>query len=57
MTCPLCNIARLVTISMTVNARNLQLHSCSRCETKWWKADGENVGLTTVLDVAARKSA
>ena len=58
MMCPLCQIARLVTITMSVNNRELTLHSCSRCETKWWKADGENVGLSTVLNAAAvRRSA
>lgn len=58
MTCPLCQIARLVTITMTVNTKQLTLHSCSRCETKWWKADGENVGLSTVLETATvRRSA
>ena len=56
MTCPLCNIANLVTIAMTVNQRQLTLHSCSRCETRWWKADGDQVGLTDVLH-AARKTA
>jgi transposase-like protein len=52
MTCPLCNIARLVTISMNVNNRQLTMYSCSRCETKWWEADGANVGLSTVLTAA-----
>ena len=56
MTCPLCNIANLVTIAMTVNQRQLTLHSCSRCETRWWKADGDQVGLGDVLN-AARKTA
>jgi hypothetical protein len=56
MTCPLCNIANLVTIAMTVNQRQLTLHSCSRCETRWWKADGDQVGLGDVLQ-AARKTA
>ncbi len=56
MTCPLCHIANLVTISMSVNQRQLELHSCGRCETRWWKADGDQVGLGTVLN-AARKTA
>ncbi len=56
MTCPLCKIANLVTIAMTVNQRQLTLHSCSRCETRWWKADGDQVGLGDVLQ-AARKTA
>ena len=58
MTCPLCQIANLVVIDMNVNERKLRLHSCSRCETSWWKADGEHVGLSRVIDAATvRKSA
>lgn len=57
MTCPLCSIAQLVTIAMRVNERDLTLHSCSRCETKWWHADGENVGLSEVLHAAAKRIA
>jgi transcription elongation factor Elf1 len=57
MTCPLCSIANLVTISMKMNERELTLHSCGRCETKWWEADGENVGLSSVLQAASRRSA
>jgi Zn-finger nucleic acid-binding protein len=58
MICPICNIANLVTINMAVNERNLTLHSCGRCETRWWDCDGEHVALKSVLDTAkARKSA
>ncbi len=52
MKCPLCNLANLVIINITANGRALALHSCHRCETKWWEADGENVGLSTVLNAA-----
>jgi hypothetical protein len=55
MTCPLCSIANLVTIDMNVNERSLRLHSCARCEVSWWKADGENVGLRSVIDAASVK--
>jgi transcription elongation factor Elf1 len=54
MTCPLCNIANLVTISMVVNERKLTLNSCGRCETRWWQADERNVTFGTVLDSARR---
>lgn len=58
MECPICRIARLVTIRMTVNEKRLALHSCSHCETKWWDCDGANVGLKHVLQTAAvRRSA
>jgi Zn-finger nucleic acid-binding protein len=56
MLCPICQIARLVSITMSVNERSLTMHSCARCETKWWDCDGENVGLAKVLSTA-RKSA
>jgi Zn-finger nucleic acid-binding protein len=52
MTCPICNIANLVTINMTVNDRALTLHSCARCETRWWDRDGEHVALRSVLETA-----
>jgi Zn-finger nucleic acid-binding protein len=52
MICPICNIANLVTINMTVNDRNLTLHSCALCETRWWDRDGEHVGLNSVLETA-----
>ena len=58
MLCPLCSVAHLVSISMQVNERTLTLHSCSRCETRWWDCDGENVGFRDVLGHAkVRKSA
>ena len=59
MICPLCRIARLVTFAMNVNERRLNMHSCARCETRWWDRDGENVGLASVLRTAAapRKTA
>lgn len=53
MICPICRIARLVSIAMTVNDRRLTMHSCARCETRWWDRDGENVGLNSVLQTAA----
>jgi Zn-finger nucleic acid-binding protein len=58
VTCPICNIAQLVTINMNVNQRTLTLHSCSRCETRWWDCDGEHVALNSVLETAkVRKTA
>jgi Zn-finger nucleic acid-binding protein len=57
MTCPLCQIANLVVIDMTVNERELRLHSCSRCETSWWKADGEQVGLKKIIQAATVRKA
>ena len=58
MQCPICRNARLVRIAMKVNERQLTLHSCARCETRWWESDGTKVGLERVLEHATmRKSA
>ena len=54
MHCPICRNARLVRITMHVNERQLALHSCSHCESRWWESDGSQVGLDRVLAQAAR---
>jgi transposase-like protein len=57
MKCPLCSAADLVVINITTNGRALAMKSCHHCETKWWEADGENVGLPAVLLAAKVKPA
>ena len=52
MTCPNCRNARLVQIGLTLKERNVTMHSCSRCDTRWWDSDGELVALTNVLELA-----
>jgi hypothetical protein len=51
MTCPKCR-ARLVEIGLKIKERSVTMHSCSRCDTRWWHTDGDPVGLTNVLELA-----
>ena len=52
MTCPNCRTARLVQIGMTLKDRSVTMSSCSRCDTRWWDAEGERLGLPNVLELA-----
>jgi hypothetical protein len=52
MTCPNCRESRLVEIDITLKERSVTMHSCSRCDTRWWDREGEQVGLTHVLELA-----
>ena len=52
MLCPSCSSGRLVEIDITLRERRVTMHSCSRCETRWWDQEGEPVGLRHVLDLA-----
>lgn len=53
VTCPFCRAARLVQIDITIGGDRVRLHSCSRCDRRWWERNGERIGLDTVLDLAA----
>jgi hypothetical protein len=52
MTCPNCRGARLVQIGLTLKERKVTMSSCSRCDTRWWDAEGESLGLGNVLEMA-----
>lgn len=53
MTCPRCEARKLVEIDLTVAGRELTLHSCSKCETRWWDDhEGKVVALDELLDLA-----
>lgn len=52
MMCPNCRGGRLVRIGLTLKERNVTMHSCSRCDTRWWDAEGERLGLPNVLEMA-----
>lgn len=54
MSCPACSHRHLVEIELTLKERRVTLHSCSRCETKWWDQDGERVAVARVLDLARK---
>jgi len=55
MTCPNCRGGRLVQVGLTLKERKVTMHSCSRCDTRWWDSDGQQVGLTDVLELATVK--
>jgi len=50
--CPNCRGSRLVESDITLRERTITMHSCSRCETRWWDREGEPVGLSHVLELA-----
>lgn len=52
MVCPNCRTAMLVEIGVTLQERQVTMHACSRCDTRWWDCDGRIVGLDNVLDLA-----
>ena len=54
MSCPTCSHRHLVEIELTLKERHVTLHSCGRCETKWWDQDGQRVAVGRVLDLARK---
>ena len=54
MKCPNCRTATLVQIAMRLRDRDVTLHACSNCDTRWWEVDGEVLGLGDVLELAAK---
>ena len=55
MTCPRCRAARLVEIVVSISDRRVTMHSCSRCDTRWWDSEGESLALPGVLELATRR--
>lgn len=55
MTCSRCNVSRLVEISVTIGERSVRMRSCSRCDARWWDAEGERLSLPAVLELASRR--
>lgn len=51
-TCPQC-AKRLVEIKMTIQDRNVVMRSCSPCELRWWHAEGDEVGVETIIELAS----
>jgi uncharacterized protein (DUF983 family) len=54
-TCPTCRQGDLIAISMTVGDRDLSFSTCHLCEAKWWFQDGEQVPLTSVIDLVVKR--
>lgn len=53
MACPTCSARHLVEIGVTVAGKSMTLHSCSRCDSRWWDDDkGEVIDLDEVIDLA-----
>lgn len=52
MSCPKCSAADLTEINLNLRGRSVVMHSCSRCEMRWWDAEGEQVALRHVLGLA-----
>lgn len=53
MACPTCRAHRLVEIGVNLSGRNVTLHSCSACDTRWWDDEtGDAIELTDVIDLA-----
>lgn len=53
MSCPVCRAHRLVEIGVNLSGRNVTLHSCSACDTRWWDDEtGDVIELTDVIEIA-----
>jgi hypothetical protein len=53
--CPTCRQGDLISISMTVGDRDLSFSTCHLCEAKWWFQEGEQVALTSVIDLVVKR--
>ena len=55
MPCPVCNAGQIVKISLELGGERMVLHSCSRCDSRWWDdASGNRMPLDRVLTLAGR---
>jgi len=46
--CPACDTP-MVTITMKLVDDDLLMRSCSRCDTRYWQVNGEEIDLTDML--------
>jgi hypothetical protein len=54
MACPKCSARHLVEIGVTLQGKNVTLHSCSRCDSRWWDDErGDVIDLDEVIDLAS----
>ncbi len=49
MRCPTCRVVELSEIRLKLHDCDVTLHTCVRCEQRWWDRDGEPVALDQVL--------
>jgi len=55
VSCPVCNAGQIVKISVELGSESMVLHSCSRCDSRWWDdASGNRMSLENVLTLAGR---
>ena len=55
MGCPVCSTKQLVEIDITLGEARVTMHSCSRCDTRWWDRNGRRVNVDGVLELAGRR--
>lgn len=54
MGCPTCSARQLVEIGVTLQGKNVTLHSCSKCDRRWWDDErGDVIDLDEVIDLAS----
>ena len=54
MACPVCRDRNTVAIQLTLRERQVTMHSCSRCDSRWWDNEGTRLRLPEVLQLASR---
>lgn len=52
MKCPICRGAQLVVVDIELKGEHVRMHSCSRCDTRWWESNGRRIALDNVLELA-----
>ena len=52
MKCPICRRSQLVEIDLALGDQRVTMHSCSRCDSRWWDSDGQSLALPNVLEMA-----
>lgn len=55
MSCPKCNKAGLVEITLTIGARPVTMQNCSSCDSRWWRSEGRALQLPGVLALASQR--
>ncbi len=53
MSCPVCTADHVIEISLSLLEREVTMHSCPRCDTRWWDESGDRIALDHVLDLAS----
>lgn len=49
MSCPTCRVVDVTEITLQLGGRLVTMHSCRRCEARWWDEEGTRVALRHVL--------